>query len=238
MSSLVESAFSKPAPSFVGNSDHELKQYWGAGFREFVSRLVASASIRPGEMVLDIATGTAIIPLEISGKTNHWDPLEGINISPAMLKQGHQYLKEKGNPFLINLVCASTLSMPFKDGAFNVAVCGLGNHHMEVPRMLSEVKRVLAEGGRLVITDVGASAFWRSRLGSILLKLLLIRYGLLKGSSQSGKESEAFQNMLTAEEWCKLLREHGFVEIEVTEQQARRPWSPNTLTMTAELGRQ
>jgi len=238
MSSVVEQAFTELAPSYVDTMDHELKEYWGVGYREFVSRLVASASIRPGEMVLDIATGTAIIPLEIIGKTNSWDPVVGLDITPAMLRQGHKYIQEKGKPFLITLVCASAMEMPFKEGAFNVAVCGLGTHHMEVPRMLSEVKRVLAKGGRLVITDVGASAFWRSQAGKLFLKLLLLRYGLLQGSARAEAEIEAFKNVRTADEWRDLLAEYGFVEIRVTEHRARRPWYPCALTLTAELGTQ
>lgn len=235
MSSVVEQAFSEPTSSYVDSVDHELKQYWNAGYKEFVSRLVASASIRPGEMVLDVATGTAVIPLEITGKTRGWDPIWGLEITPAMLKKGHKYIQEKGKPFLITLVCASAIDMPFKDGALNVAVCGLGTQHLEVPRMLSEVKRVLAEGGRLVITDIGASAFWRSRAGNLVLKLLLLHYGFFHGGSSANAETGPSQNIRTADEWCNLLTEFGFVEIKVTEHRARRPWYPCALTLTAEL---
>lgn len=238
MSSVVEQAFNKPTSSYVDSVDHELNQYWNEGYKEFVSKLVASASIRPGEMVLDVVTGTAVIPLEITGKTKSWDPIWGLEITPAMLKTGHKYIREKGKPFLITLVCASAIHMPFKDGSLNVAVCGLGTQHLEVPRMLSEVKRVLAKGGRLVITDIGASTFWRSRIGNLLLKLLLIRYGLLQGSSRAEAEVEAFKNMRSADEWCNLLTEFGFVEIKVTEHRARHPWYPCAFTLTAELGNQ
>ena len=238
MSSVVEQTFSEPTSSYVDSADHELKKYWNAGYKEFVSKLIASASIRPGEMVLDVVTGTAVIPLEISGKTRSWDPIWGLEITPAMLKRGHKYIREKGRPFLITLVCATAVNMPFKDGALNVAVCGLGAQHLEVPRMLSEVKRVLAEGGRLVVTDIGASAFWRSRFGNLLLKLLLIRYGLLQGISHAEAGVEVFRHGRTAEEWRDLLTEFGFVEIKVTEHRARRPWYPCAFTLTAELGSQ
>ncbi len=233
---VVTEAFTRLAPDYTETMDIELNQFWGIGYQEFVSCLVDSASLRPGERVLDIATGTAAIPIEISRKVKNHAPVVGLDLTPAMLRHGREGLVKAGGVPAIHLVCASGLAMPFRAGAFDVLLCGLGTHHMDVPQLLAEAGRVLAKGGRLVITDVGASRFWRSLWGRLLLRVLLFRYGLLEGSARARAEVEAFHNVRTADEWRELLGRYGFRRIEVNELQARRPWYPCALRMKAELG--
>lgn len=99
--------------------------------------------------------------------------------------------------------------------------------------MLAETRRVLKPGGRFLMADVGASAFWRTLCGSVLLRMLLIRYGLAHRSARARAEVEAFPNVRTAGEWRALLAELGFAQIEVREFRARRPWYPSALTIQA-----
>ncbi len=84
--------------------------------------------------------------------------------------------------------------------------------------------------------DVGASAFWRSVLGAIVLRVLLVRYGLSRRDARAQAEVEAFRNVRTASEWKALLSKSGFSRIEVAESRALRPWYPSALTMSAALG--
>ena len=232
---IITEAFTELAPEYHRTMDQELRQFWGIGYHDFVGLMVEAASIKPTERVLDIATGTAVIPREIQKRLPLLQPIVGLDITPAMLHQARQELNSKAKPLAIHLVCASAMTMPFKAGAFDVLVCGLGTHHMDVPRLLLEAKRVLAATGRLVITDVGASPFWRSFFGKLVLKFLLLRYGLLQGSARAKAELEAFHNVRTAQEWHKLLADSGFQRIEIDQVPPSRPWYPCGLTLKAEL---
>jgi ubiquinone/menaquinone biosynthesis C-methylase UbiE len=107
---------------------------------------------------------------------------------------------------------------------------------MHVPQMLSEVRRVLRTNGRMVMIDVGASAFWRSFLGAVVLRVLLVRYGLTRRDARAQAEMEAFRNVRTADEWKALLSKSGFSRIEVVESRALRPWYPSALRMRAISG--
>ena len=40
------------------------------------------------------------------------------------------------------------MAMPFVDGAFDLVICGLGMHHMDVSQTLAEMRRVLNKGIR------------------------------------------------------------------------------------------
>lgn len=234
-SRIITEAFTELAPAYQQTMDQELRQFWGMGYHDFVGLMVEAASIKPAERVLDIATGTAVIPREMQKRSPCLQPIVGLDITPAMLQQARQELISKAKPLAIHLVCASAMTMPFKAGAFDVLVCGLGTHHMDVPELLSEAKRVLAATGRLVITDVGASPFWRSLWGKLVLKFLLIRFGLLQGSVRAKAELEAFHNVRTAQEWHKLLTNSGFQRIEIDQVPPNRPWYPCGLTLKAEL---
>jgi ubiquinone/menaquinone biosynthesis C-methylase UbiE len=234
-SQIITEAFTELAPEYQWKMDQELEQFWGISYQDFVGLMVEAASIKPGERVLDIATGTAVIPREMQKRSPRLQPIVGLDITPAMLQQARQELNHLAGPVVIHLVCASAMTIPFKAGAFDVLVCGLGTHHMDVPCLLSEAHRVLAATGRLVITDVGASPFWRSWWGRLVLKLLLIRYGLVQGTARAKAESEAFHNVRTAQEWRKLLADSGFQRIEIDQVRPRRPWYPCGLTLKAEL---
>jgi len=228
----VKEAFTELAPSYIKTMDKELIQFWGISYPIFVDRLVSAADIKEGERVLDIATGTAVIPLKLISM-NHQDQVVGLDITAAMLKQGHEEIAKDGALNKIDLVCASAMDMPFAKGIFDVIICGLGTHHMNVPNMLLEAKRLLAENGRLIISDVGATPFWRSVAGKTLLRLLMFQYGFVNNSARTQAELEAFQNVRTAQEWSELLKDFGFAKVYIDEIKPRLPWFPSGLTLEA-----
>jgi ubiquinone/menaquinone biosynthesis C-methylase UbiE len=234
---LVIEAFTEMAPRYVETVDRELRQFWGFSYREFVDWLIEAISVRDGDLVLDVATGTARIPLALAARTEVESRTVGLDITPAMLEYGQRDVDAEGLTPRIKLVCASAMAMPFVEGVFDAAVCGLGMHHMDVPQLLSEMRRVLKTGGSLIMADVGASPLWQSFLGVALLKILLARYGLTRRSARAQAEVEAFPNVRTTDEWRTILSEFGFTQIEIAESPARRRWYPCALTIKAVAGR-
>jgi len=231
----VTEAFTELAPSYKSTMDQELYQFWGIHYMEFVEKMVTMTAIKPGEKVLDIATGTAVIPLKLKSVMGTQDPIVGLDITPAMLAEGRKDIAKCGRGSAINLVCASAMCMPFVDRSFQVVICGLGTHHMDVPQMLSEAKRILVDSGRLAICDVCATPFWRSPIGRITLWLLLRMYGIANSAARSKAEIEAFKNVRTAREWSEILKDFGFRKIEMDVVNPRFPWFPGGMTLTAEV---
>jgi len=231
----VKEAFTELAPSYSITMNKELIQFWGISYPKFVERLINIAAVKPGEKVLDIATGTAVIPITLISTHPPQEHVVGLDITPAMLQQGSHVIANKGITNTIDLVCASAMEMPFANGTFDVIICGLGTHHMNVPRMLSESKRLLVKEGRLVFSDVGATQFWRSLMGKIVIKLLMWGYGYSNHTARSQAELEAFQNVRTAREWSALLHEYGYGKVRIDEIRPRLPWFPSGLTLQAEL---
>jgi ubiquinone/menaquinone biosynthesis C-methylase UbiE len=215
--------------------DAELRQMWGIGYRQFVDRLIATVPIEDGNHVLDVATGTGVIPLQIAQRVSSRCQIVGLDITPAMLNCAQTSLKAAGLSSLIRVVCASGTTMPFGDRAFDIVTCGLGMHHMEATQLVREMGRVLRPGGWLVMADVGASPLWRSFVGAMWLRVILVQFGIAHSRARFRAEVDALANLRTADEWLRFLHACGFEDVRVTALPSTRRYYPTALLIRARV---
>ncbi|GAA3699676.1 demethylmenaquinone methyltransferase [Gordonia hankookensis] len=99
--------------------------------------------LRPGDVVLDLAAGTAVSTVELATSGAH---CIAADFSLGMLKAGAHRDVPK--------VAADALALPFADESFDAATIsfGLRNVH-DAPKGLAELRRVLKPNGRLVICE-------------------------------------------------------------------------------------
>ncbi|MCD6287142.1 MAG: class I SAM-dependent methyltransferase [Anaerolineae bacterium] len=236
MADNIVKAFTELAPRYEKTMDRELRFMWGLPYRDFVNRLVQVAEVEEGSRILDIATGTAVIPLSIGAEVRDSVQVVGLDITPAMLRQGMRNVRRAPSTAHIDLVCGSAMSVSLADGVFDMVVCGLAMHHLNVARTLSEIGRVLTEDGRLNLGVVGVPLFWRSWWGEkIVVAGIRAFYRFTHGGPRAQAESDAFYNLHTGEEWRAILSASGFVDIEITEIPSRFRWGPNALFVKARL---
>jgi ubiquinone/menaquinone biosynthesis C-methylase UbiE len=234
---VVIEAFTELAAHYEETVDRELRQFWGLSYEEFVDWLTEVASVNAGDVVLDVATGTALIPLKLVDEVGARGRVVGLDITLAMLKHGRKSVEATSSSSRINLVCASAMAMPFVEGVFNVVICGLGMHHMDVPQVLSEMRHVLKEGGALFIAAVGARSFWKPLwVKAIIRTITWLYYVRTDNITRAWAEATSLSNVHTADEWRTILPDFGFTNIEVTESPARHRWYPCALIMRAVAG--
>lgn len=231
-------AFEELAPRYESVVDGELQRFWGWNYRSFIDRLLDELCISQDARILDIATGTLVIPKQILIRWPFNLQVFGLDITYSMLCQGKRSLAadpvSNGRP-RVSLACGDAMQMPFCTASFDIAVCGLATHHMRAADLLGEASRVLRPGGSLVIGDVGSSAAWRLPGVRFLLRTATFVYFIFKENIHRAlAEASAVPNVHTEDEWRVMLAQAGFTRLSVTKLKSSRAWVPGPLLITAQ----
>jgi ubiquinone/menaquinone biosynthesis C-methylase UbiE len=228
-------AFSEMAPRYEQVVDTELNRFWGWSYAGFVNLLVSSTVIQPQDIILDVATGTGVIP-SLLGKAGHpRNQIHGLDITLPMLKRARHRLGDTEGHLDENLTCASAMEMPYADSEFTQVICGLATHHMDVDKLLRESYRVLKSGGRLTIGDVGGSSLWKLPGVKFLVRMLAFVYFFLtENKSRAWAETSAVSNVLSKDDWDLALSKSGFRNIVIQRLKSRYFWVPAPLLIKAE----
>jgi ubiquinone/menaquinone biosynthesis C-methylase UbiE len=234
----VVEAFTELAASYEETMEEELRMLWDVDYQTLIERITSLAAVEPGERALDVATGTARIPAAIARTGGSRTRLVGLDITWRMLAHGQAQLRRTGDGARVPFVCASAMAMPLASQSFDVVTCGLGMHHMDVPRALGQVHRVLADTGRLVLVTVGARRHWQAPGVRALMHGITFLYFKAQGqTARAQAEAATTSNIYTAAEWRDVLADAGFTAIEVRREfTPRHTWYPYGLVLKAEKG--
>jgi ubiquinone/menaquinone biosynthesis C-methylase UbiE len=117
----------------------------------FAADLVTTAQLRPGERILDVACGTGVVTRLAAERVAPGGSVAGADITASMLSVARAV--PSSAPIAIQWYETSAEAMPFPDCSFDVVLCQFGLQFMaDRPAAVREMRRVLAPGGRLVIT--------------------------------------------------------------------------------------
>ncbi len=228
----IQEAFTELSSHYEEAVDGELNLFWGWSYHKFLEELVNQTTIQKNQKILDIATGTLVIPRKILKLKVPGIQITGLDITESMLRQGKKKLATEGLESAIDLTCADAMSLPYSDRSFDIVVSGLASHHMNIPLMLSEMKRVLKPGGLLSIVDVGTSPLWEKKIFKAAARLFAFFYFLIKeNSSRAWAEAAAVNNLRTPEGWENDLSLAGFTNIRINKLKSKYKWAPEPLSI-------
>jgi demethylmenaquinone methyltransferase / 2-methoxy-6-polyprenyl-1,4-benzoquinol methylase len=118
--------------------------------RFLVSRLPVGAD----DVVLDVATGTAAVALELVRQTGC--SVVGVDQSPEMLDEARRRLLLAAETKRVRLAEASAQELPFEDGSFDgLTAAYLLRYLDDLPTELGELARVLRPGATAALLDFG-----------------------------------------------------------------------------------
>jgi ubiquinone/menaquinone biosynthesis C-methylase UbiE len=180
----------------------------------FAQHLVAMASLRPGERVIDVACGTGVVARLAAQRVGAGGEAVGADINPGMLAVARSVARGDGAP--IRWYETPAESLPLPDDSFDVAFCQLALQFMsDKPAAVRQIRRVLAPGGRALISVPRPSAFFAVLHDAI--------------ARHVSAEAAAFMAMVFSlndpAEVSGLVRAAGFADaaVELTSQQMRLP---------------
>lgn len=117
------------------------------------SRVARAAKLRPGERVLDCATGTGDLAIKFKLSCPQAQVI-GTDFCQEMLNRAPQ--KARNHRADVQFLWADAMNLPFPDHSFDVVSIAFGIRNVADPvKALNEMGRVLRPGGRILILEFG-----------------------------------------------------------------------------------
>ena len=132
------------------------EKYWREQLQPAQQLMLDRAALQPGERVVDVACGTGLVTFPAAEAVGLSGSVVGTDISAKMVEQAEAEAARLGvHHARFERMDAEALALP--DGSADVALCGLGLMYFPEPdTALAELRRVLADGGRVSVAVWGA----------------------------------------------------------------------------------
>ena len=115
-------------------------------WRERAADLAAAG---PGDRVLDVATGTGDLAVELQRRVAPGGEVIGLDFSETMLELARRKAPD------VRFEAGNALELSFGDDEFAATTVGFGARNFsDLPRGLSEMARVTRPGGRVVVLEI------------------------------------------------------------------------------------
>lgn len=116
-------------------------------------KLIAELDEDRHQLVLDVATGTADVAIQTILRTGA-KHVTGVDLSEGMLAYGRKKVTAAGLEDRIKLEQGDSENLPYADESFDAVTVAFGVRNFEnLEKGLSEMRRVLKPGGKLVILE-------------------------------------------------------------------------------------
>lgn len=174
---------------------------------------VGQLQIPPGGLVLDMATGTGDVALEIASRTPDSVRIVGEDFTQGMLLKGREKIAASPYRDRIQLVNAPCEAIPHPANLFDGVTIAFGIRNV-VDRQagLAEMCRVLKPGGRAVILEFStpANPLFKMIYQSYFHKILPFIGGLLSQRSAYKYLPDSVAEFPAQPQFEQMMREAGF----------------------------
>ena len=183
-------------------------------------RIVELAEPRPDDRVVDLGAGTGLLTLSLAPRVRE---LVAVDISERMLERLDDMAAADG-VHNIEPLHADLRRLPLEDESATLVVSNYAFHHLDdagKELALSEARRILRPGGRLVLCDMMFSLSLEARDRRLVwekVRALLKRgpQGLVRILRNAARVvSGRWEQPATPETWQEMLEARGFEQVRI-----------------------
>ena len=126
-------------------------------------RAVKLSGARPGDRLLDVATGTGKVAADLHRRVKPGGSVLGVDISPGMIAVAQRRFGDRPG---LEYVIGDAMALPTGDGTFDAATIAFGMRNLpDYGKGFSELARSVRPGGRVVCLEIARP---RSRPARVL----------------------------------------------------------------------
>ena len=119
------------------------------------ARAADMARVGPGSRVLDVATGTGDLAIELARRVSPGGEVVGSDFAEGMLDRARAKTDGSADALRPRFEWADAMSLPYADDSFDSATVGFGARNFDdLGRGLEEMVRVVRPGGRVVVLEI------------------------------------------------------------------------------------
>ena len=182
----------------------------------WVWQFVRTIKLKPGYKVLDVCAGTNDIGIRLLRKQSGIT-VTAIDRSKEMQEEGQNRARKYG--VHIDSVIHDVHELPFPDNSFDVITLQAASRHLQLNKVLPEIRRVLKPGGHFYHCDMlKPSTRIVEWFYLHFLRLSVAWTALVFGSTEASRNcgnyfKEAISHFYTPEELSEVFRLVGFTNV-------------------------
>lgn len=181
-------------------------------------KVVKMVSENNPKTILDIATGTGDLAMMMARLKP--EKIIGLDISEGMLQVGNQKIEKANLSDMIEMRVGDSEDIPFDDNTFDAITVSFGvRNFADLDTGLSEIKRVLKPGGRLVILETSNPTKFPYKQGyKIHTSIILPVIGKLFSKDKAAYSylCESANSFPFGKDFDNILKKNGFISTEYT----------------------
>lgn len=186
----------------IGYSDVELKSVpENANLGLGCGNPVALASIKEGDVVLDLGSGAGFDSFLAANKVGKTGKVIGVDMTPEMLSNARENA-EKGNYENVEFRLGEIENLPVADNSIDLIISNcVINLSPNKKRVFKEAFRVLKPGGRMMVSDI----VLLDELPQFIKESVAAYVGCISGA-------------IIKDEYIKSIKEAGFQDVNILEE--------------------
>jgi demethylmenaquinone methyltransferase/2-methoxy-6-polyprenyl-1,4-benzoquinol methylase len=178
---------------------------------------VKASGILENKKIIDIATGTADIAIQLARKNP--EKVTAVDISEQMLFYAKKKIEKHHLNQKIELIQSDSENLPFHNNTFDVATMGFGIRNCINPvKVLNEINRILKPQGKLIILEFSKPT---NKALNLFIKFYLQNFVSFFGKVLSNNKSayiylsESINRFPAGNEFLQLMKKANFDDLSV-----------------------